>query len=173
MRWGDREIVRRWANDRTTRWNSFRQGLIPKKEHARWFQAILERPRENQAFLCWGKGRQRLGVVRFSRIQGCGTGWELHFTVSPSMRGKGLAGHMVKKALRKMREKLPRAIFVARVKRKNYKSLRVLNSLGFHRTAGKGTPRRGVVLTLRGPLPIATKNSKIKGQGRKTGVQES
>lgn len=171
MRWGDREIVRQWANDRTTRWNSFRQGFIAKKEHARWFQSILKRPNENIAFLCRVKGRQRLGFVRFSRIQAGGTGWELHFTVSPSMRGKGLAGPMIKMAIRNVRKRLPHASFLARVKRQNYRSLRILNSLGFQAAAGKDTARRGVVLTMCGPLPIATKNSKIKARGRKTGCQ--
>lgn len=166
----DREIVRRWANDRTTRRNSFRQGLITKKDHARWFQSILDRPDENKAYLCWGPDQRRVGIVRFSRIQRGGTGWEVHFTVCPRMRGKGLAGPMIQKALRKMRGILPRAAFVARVKRGNHKSLRVLKTLGFQAAVGKSTAR-GLVLTLRGLLPAATKDSKPKGGGRKSGYR--
>lgn len=156
MRGRDREIVRRWANDRTTRRNSFRKGLIPKENHARWFRSILDQPDKNRAFLCLGANRERVGIVRFSRIQGKAA-WEIHFTVSPRMRGKGLAGPMIQKALRKMRGTLPRSAFVARVKKQNHKSLRILKFLGFEAVAGKSTARGMLILTLRGPLAVPTK----------------
>jgi len=82
------------------------------------------------------------------------------------MRGKGLAGPMIQKALWKMRGILPRATFVARVKKQNHKSLRVLQSLGFQAAPGKSTAW-GAVLTLRGLLPAANKDSKPKGGGKK------
>jgi RimJ/RimL family protein N-acetyltransferase len=170
MRRGDSEIVRQWANDRITRQSSFRPNFISKKDHASWFQSILDQPEKNKVFICLGADRERVGIVRFSRIQGK-TSWEIHFTVSPRLRGKGLAGPMIRKAVLKVRRVVPRAAFLARVKSQNFKSLRVLKSLGFQVATRKRKMRGELVLTLRNHTPIAAQNRKPDNRGRKSAAR--
>jgi RimJ/RimL family protein N-acetyltransferase len=111
-----------------------------------------------------------MGIVRFTKIQGK-SAWEIHFTVSPCMRGKGLAGPMIRKAMLKVRRAVPRAAFLARVKSQNFKSLRVLKPLGFQAATRKRKMRGELVLTLRNHTPIAAQNRKPDNLGRNSAAR--
>ena len=127
----DREILFQWANDKVTRRNSISQSIINKKEHKQWFAGILKNQTRNTVFICIKGKKTRVGVVRFSCLKNNKKKWEIHFTLAPKHRGKRLAQPMLEKALKKFQQKnLSRAVY-AKVFASNWKSLKLLYSLGF------------------------------------------
>ena len=154
--------MRQCANDRTTRKNSFQKKIIGKKEHEKWFLSILRQVDKNMAFIFCGPNRIRLGIVRFSRTRLSQKKWEIHFTISPRMRGKGFAKPMIIRGLLALNKIAPESVLLARVKKENERSLRVLQSLGFRPMAPKNSAHGGVRLFLRlGHFPLRASKNRI------------
>lgn len=127
----DQNIILRWANNKETRKNSIQKSFITKREHYIWFNQIIKEIDLNSAYICRNQNGIRVGIVRFSRQQKRFNNWEIHFTVSPSQRGKGLAFFIINKSLRKIFKKFPQSRISATVKKNNIKSLKTLLKLGF------------------------------------------
>lgn len=130
----DRSLILSWANDQQTRKNSLKPKPIKKSVHEIWFKSILKNPKTHRGFLCVDSKNNKLGTVRFSQKTYDRKAWEIHFTLAPKSRGKGLARTMIQKAIASLRRKNPKIYFLAKVKANNLKSLHILKALGFRKT---------------------------------------
>jgi len=127
----DNSALLKWAKDLETRNNSFHGSPITKHQHRKWFTATFKEQCRNPALICLKNGRARVGIIRFTRKPQKKNSWEIHFTVAPKYRGQGFAQPMLKNALGWFRQAKPNQVIYAKVKSLNFKSLKVLQSIGF------------------------------------------
>jgi len=127
----DCSALLKWANNKQTRNNSINRSLITKYQHKQWFARIFNERSRNPALICLKDAKERLGVIRFTRLSDVKNDWEIHFTVNPKYRGLGFAQPMLVSALGWFRQSKPNQPVYAHVKALNIKSLKVLRSIGF------------------------------------------
>lgn len=133
----DESLILSWANDQQTRKNSLKPNSIKKSVHKTWFLSILKNPKIHQGFLCVNSKKNKLGIVRFSQKTSDKMVWEIHFTLAPGSRGKGLARPMIQQAIAVFKRKNPKISLLAKVKTSNLRSLHVLKTLGFQKMKKK------------------------------------
>ncbi len=116
----DVELIFDWANDETTRANSFNNQKISFEEHKKWFENkisnsnsrmyILERNNKPTSFI-----RFDLDEVINSHI--------ISINIAPEQRGKGLASHFLILALNTLRKESKLDV-IAYIKQDNVKSIK-------------------------------------------------
>jgi RimJ/RimL family protein N-acetyltransferase len=81
----DRDVILEWANDPTTRSNSFTPDAISSAEHERWFARRLADP-DTRIWILESRSGVPVAQVRYERA---GSAAEIGISVSPAERGKG------------------------------------------------------------------------------------
>ena len=88
---GDCDLIFRWANDPTTRYNSFNSNPIPYSDHINWFNKKLNS--SSIIFLIFTLNEQPIGQMRVEEENQIG---EISFTIDPDYRGKGYGSLILK-----------------------------------------------------------------------------
>jgi len=125
----DRAQLLAWANDKEIRKKSFMTRRITNEEHDKWLSRVLA-DQENQClFIMENQDASSCGQVRFSRNGG--DDWEIHFSIAAQFRGQKLGAQMIRAGLDAFVENAQRSRIIAKVKKNNTASLRVLANVGF------------------------------------------
>lgn len=123
-----------WANDPLTRRNSFSSAQISPESHHLWFFKRLANA-DCQLYLIETEGGLAAGQVRFERAQGA---WEVHFTLSPVLRGRGLGTSLLKAALDAFVQGQSGVVVFGQVKAANRASCRMFEALDFSLVSAAG-----------------------------------
>ncbi len=139
----DEALLLEWANDPTTRQNSFSSELITSATHRNWFRNRLRALAYCYLYIVETEGGVPVGQVRFDRE---GPTWGIDYALAPQFRGRRLGSPLLEAALSKLREAEPGALVVGKVKQDNGASCRVFESLGFDaQTNGEWMEYRSVL----------------------------
>jgi UDP-2,4-diacetamido-2,4,6-trideoxy-beta-L-altropyranose hydrolase len=124
----DAATLLEWANDPATRRNSFNPEPIAWEGHLQWLRSRLQ-DRENCSFYIIGTAADvPVGQVRFQKeLQA----WEVHYSLAPVFRGRGLGRPLLECALHAVRSERQVTQICGRVKPDNAASRRLFESLGF------------------------------------------
>lgn len=138
---GAEHLIPLWrlANEPSVRAHSFNKKSIPLKSHRRWFDKL--RGSRDQALFVVEAGGVLAGVARYSRFDR-GEG-EVHFSVHPAFRGKGVATAALRASWSKAMNKLGLRSVIGRVILPNPASERVFLKAGYRRLP---SAQRGVAL---------------------------
>lgn len=124
----DESLILSWANDPSVRISSFNSSSIAADTHRAWFHNRLRNIDGCYFFVVCTVEGLPIGQVRFERS---GSEWEIHYSLSPCGRGRGLGRKTLAIALDEFRKMHPNAKILGRVKPDNVPSCRVFQSLGF------------------------------------------
>lgn len=117
-----------WTNDPTTRQASFQSAPIPWDEHLAWFNASMENATRLMIIAENDEGKP-IAQVRFDQVA------ELLFTISislsPSLRGLGLAPLIIEKSGSHLRVDSPETTIEAWIKSENMASIRSFERAGY------------------------------------------
>lgn len=118
-----------WSNDPVTRANAFSPQKIDAATHREWFQARLRDIERCHFYIVETGNGIPIGAVRFQEAT---HGWEVHFSLAPMFRGRGLGRRLVEVALLNLRaDKMDIEQIVGRVKAGNLASRRIFEALAF------------------------------------------
>lgn len=123
----DEDLLLAWANDPLTRRNAFSSATIAPSSHRVWFWRRM-RDVDNVFLYIAELAGEPIGSVRFERLR---EAWEIHYSVSPLFRGRGLGAVMLAAALQRFRCDEPDGALVGHVKSENAASRRIFETLGF------------------------------------------
>jgi UDP-2,4-diacetamido-2,4,6-trideoxy-beta-L-altropyranose hydrolase len=125
---GDEARLLEWANDPGTRRHAFNPGQIDPATHRAWLQRRLADP-GCRFFIVEQEGRG-IGSVRFQREP---EGWEVHFSLAPGARGRGLGARLLRAGLDALRAANieGEARVFGRVQEENLPSRKVFEALEF------------------------------------------
>jgi UDP-2,4-diacetamido-2,4,6-trideoxy-beta-L-altropyranose hydrolase len=126
----DEALTLEWANDPLVRRNGFNPGKIDPETHRAWFHSRLGNRNSCFFFIICTDSRFPIGQVRFERNS---ENWEIHYSLAPYARNRGLGRRVVEVALYDFLEFNPSVTIYGRVKPENFASRKVLESLGFER----------------------------------------
>jgi RimJ/RimL family protein N-acetyltransferase len=118
-----------WANDKEIRKQSFMTKRITKDDHDKWLAKVLADQSNQRLFILEDLDACPCGQVRFSRADG--NAWEIHFSMGAQFRGRKLGAQMIRAGLDVFLGKDQRSQIIAKVKKNNMASLRVLATAGF------------------------------------------
>jgi len=123
----DRDLLFAWANDPLTRQMSFRPQPIDWEEHVRWNERVLGDP---GVLLMVGEAWEAGAWVPMGqvRIDGDGT---VSLGLAPRLRGRRLAGPLLRTVVLAARARTPGRRLVAFIKPENAASRRVFEQVGF------------------------------------------
>lgn len=125
----DEALLLSWANDLTTRSNSFSPAPIPEASHRDWFRTRLRNQAGCRLYIVETIEGIALGQVRFERQ---GQAWEVDYGLAPVFRRRGLGRPVLEAALLKLDAgRQDSLIIVGHVKNGNFPSRKVFESLGF------------------------------------------
>jgi RimJ/RimL family protein N-acetyltransferase len=124
----DEDLLLAWANDPVTRRNAFSTDEIAPSDHSAWFERRLAQPEECRIFIVETAGGMPVGQARFQREP---EAWVIDYSVSPTFRGMGLGGQVLRLGLGRLATLAPRDGVVGLVKPANVASARVFEALGF------------------------------------------
>ena len=122
----DCRLLFEWANDPVVRQSSFSDKPIEYDDHAKWFEQKLKE--EAVKMILFHDGDVPAGLARFENGAG---GVEIHFTVAPEYRGRGIGTEIIKKGVEYCEGKWPGARLVAHVKDSNEASIKIFERCGF------------------------------------------
>lgn len=127
----DLELLYNWANDPTTRSNSFVPSYIPWTKHKEWFKAKISDPR------CWfwiaGDSKfQNIGCVRIECASDTAT---ISLTIAPEARGKGYSRRIIERACENLFESYQAQSVHAFIKPTNIVSIKAFESAGFQHSS--------------------------------------
>ena len=117
-----------WANDQETRRQSFITKRITKKEHHQWFSKVLTDKHNQRLFILENDDKSPCGQVRFSRNDE--NDWGIHFSLDAQYRGQNLGRQMIRICLDIFKKNDQRLKLIAKVKKDNLASLKVLAAAG-------------------------------------------
>ncbi len=119
-----------WANDPAVRAASFSSALISWESHVAWFAEKLAQGR-SLILIAEDDSPTPCGQIRFDvRADG---DWEVDVTVAATMRGRGLAGRLIRLGIQVLRKEHHDARVHAFVKPVNEASLKAFEKAGFNR----------------------------------------
>lgn len=124
----DEALLLEWANDVTTRRNSFSMEPISAATHRGWFRSRLRDIDHYRLYIVEAAEGVALGYVRFERKE---QAWEVHYALAPPFRGRGIGCRMLEAALLKLRVEERSGLVFGRVKSRNRPSCKVFEALGF------------------------------------------
>jgi len=122
----DCDLYFEWANEPTTRAQSFSQAAIPYESHVQWFQSKYN----SATSLLWVATYQHhdIGQIRFDIKAPEAI---ISFSLAPAFRGRGLGNLMLEKGIQKFRGLFPNYTLVGYVKHENVASNKAFQNLGF------------------------------------------
>ena len=92
VKWKDKDLLWRWANDPVVRKNSFNSDQIPMDEHSRWLKGKLDSSKT--CFIIIEQDSNPVAQVRYDSISENEA--EVSFTVAKEYRGKGIGSAALK-----------------------------------------------------------------------------
>jgi RimJ/RimL family protein N-acetyltransferase len=125
---GDEALLLEWANDPTTRRNSFAPARIAEEEHRRWFWGRLHDVGNCRMFIVETEGGTPLGQVRFDKERDT---WRVSFSIGEPFRGRGLGRRILEIALLQLRSTEAKPFVIGRVAAANLPSHKIFQGLGF------------------------------------------
>jgi RimJ/RimL family protein N-acetyltransferase len=131
----DRDLLRAWRNERSTRRWYLNPAPVSAADHRRWLEARLADPRCR--IYVAERGGKAVGQVRLQRTP---RGAEVSFSVAPPARGAGVGTAMLERATRRAARELGAARVRAHVRPENVASAVAFLKAGFRFT---GLRRRG------------------------------
>lgn len=141
----DAEILWEWANDPTTRAQSFQTGPIPMESHVCWLEARLEDP-ACHFWVAESGDRTPVGCVRFDADKDAST---VSLNLAPGHRGKGMGRQLLQLACRQYFRTSSAAAIRALIKAGNTASIRTFLSCQFQNTAETTNPDAPVLEMIR------------------------
>lgn len=120
----DAAALHRWRNDPATKAASVEQASVEWTSHCDWLRGVLADPRRH-LFIAEA-GIHRVGTIRADCIA---RGYELSWTVSPDFRSQGYGSAMLGTAIAQLR-----GPFVAKIRKENERSIRMVEKAGFWKT---------------------------------------
>jgi RimJ/RimL family protein N-acetyltransferase len=117
-----------WANDPITRRNAFSPSPIPAQTHRDWLHRRLQDPERCRVYVAETGEGIPMAQVRFEQW---GNAWEVHYSLAPGFRGRGIGRPVLEAALTTARAELGGITVFGRVKRGNRASQRIFESLDF------------------------------------------
>ncbi len=124
----DEALLLAWANDSDTRKNSFSPDPISSQTHRQWFHSRLRDIEGCFIYIVETESGIPVGQVRFEKEEQV---WELHYTVAPEFRGRGIGKSLLNAAIQKFRDEKSGLLVFGRVKSENIRSQRIFKGLGF------------------------------------------
>ena len=124
---GDEALLLAWSNDPMTRAQGFSPEPIAAENHQQWLRRKLTAA-DTCHFYIVEVSDEPVGQVRFDRLAAA---WEVHYSVSPAFRRRGIGAAMLACALRALARAEPDAPVIGHVKASNVASRRIFESLGF------------------------------------------
>jgi UDP-2,4-diacetamido-2,4,6-trideoxy-beta-L-altropyranose hydrolase len=126
-----------WANDPVTRQNAFHPEKIPLDTHRRWLAARLENVAGCRFYIVETGDAVPIGTVRFEASADVSMeGWEVHFSLAPDFRGRGLGLRLLETALAGLRaDGIDAGLIFGQVKEDNSASRKIFEGLAFARAA--------------------------------------
>jgi len=119
-----------WANDATTRQQSFSTEAIPWKVHENWYFNSLER-RDRKLYICRHE-QEPIGMFRLDFISG--TDAEISYSIDKTVRHRGYGREMIREGERLTAEAFPDIrVLCAKVKSGNEASCRIFEELGYEK----------------------------------------
>lgn len=125
----DEKVLFDWVNEDSVRNNSFEMREIKEGEHKLWFKKCLNDYDGCRVYIIETIEKNPIGQVRFNKI--LNSTWEVDFSIDKFFRGKGIGKISLSLAMKYHKQQFPNANFMARVKRENFASQKVFNSLCF------------------------------------------
>lgn len=135
----DEQLLLTWANDPTTRLNSFSPEAISISAHHAWFEKRLRNRDASHLYII--ESTAPVGQVRFD-LNDKGE-WEIDYSIAAEFRGKGCGKLILSTALHAFRKLHPVGILVGKVKIKNTPSCRIFEALSF---SGQRDGETGIVV---------------------------
>lgn len=131
----DEGLLLEWANDPTTRNNSFNTNHIVPETHHAWFTLRLNNPVSYRIYIIENSAELPIGLVRFELDeQG---GWETSYLLAPNFRGRGLGSSLLETALRQFQREFPGAIVTGRVRNENRASCNIFENIAFEKSVNE------------------------------------
>lgn len=126
----DASVLFDWRNDPSVRSVSRTGDELRWGPHFEWVQQTVTR--QDRTLLVIEQGNRPVGTVRFDRLGGePDRFWEVSITVSPAMRGKGMAGAILAEGEHYFRRSVPDTVLVAEMLETNQASYRLFRSAGY------------------------------------------
>jgi RimJ/RimL family protein N-acetyltransferase len=130
----DEDLLLEWANNPTTRRNSFSKARIASEEHHRWFCSRLRNVEGCLMLIVETSNGVPLGMVRFDKEQDI---WRINYSVAGPYRGRGLGRRILELALQRLAGRQEKCPVVGRVAATNLASHKIFRSLGFAALTGR------------------------------------
>ena len=131
----DAALLLDWANDPATRRNSFNTELISWETHCRWFSARLYDSAACSFYIIATTDGAEVGQVRFEKEP---RAWEIHYSMAPVFRGRGLGQSLLEAAIQRLCSERDVPLIRGRVRCDNVPSRRLFERLGFAALPGTG-----------------------------------
>ncbi|MDH5543551.1 MAG: GNAT family N-acetyltransferase [Nitrospinota bacterium] len=123
---GDCRLLFEWANDPVVRRSSFNSVAIEYDDHVRWFNGKLHDA--SARLLLFYDDEAPAGLARFEKGE---AGIEIHFTVAPEYRGRGVGTEIIQIGVEYCKTEWPGEKLVAHVKDDNEASIKIFERAGF------------------------------------------
>ena len=128
----DRDFLYALANEPSIRKAGFHTDPVSWREHCEWLAKHVGSP-DSALFVVEYGDAGPCGVVRFHRREGAN--WEVGISVSPAMRGRGVASAALELGMRETKATRPVGGWTAKIRNGNEASVRLFSSLGFERVS--------------------------------------
>ncbi|MBL7784605.1 MAG: GNAT family N-acetyltransferase [Chitinophagales bacterium] len=120
-----------WANEASTRQQSYSSQTIPYSDHLRWFEQKLASPNTKMYVLCEDQTNVAVGQIRFE-LQADNTYAIVGYAIGEAHRGKGYGRFILGEGILFFVQKWQKTItIVGFVKNSNKASQRLFLQLGF------------------------------------------
>lgn len=136
----DECLLLRWANDQSSRDNSFPQDLIDRKSHHVWFTEKLLQP-ESEIFIAEMTDGMPVGQIRFDRQRNGDT--LVDVSVDSDFRGLGIGAQIIVEGRNAIQKIWPGVTIMAEVFDDNGPSKTSFLNAGFHKVKPLGRQRAG------------------------------
>ncbi|GAA5495483.1 hypothetical protein Rhal01_01658 [Rubritalea halochordaticola] len=128
-----------WANDPVTRASSFQSDPIPWENHCQWLEDSIGNP-QRHLLLATGSKDEPLAQCRFD--QSSPAVYIISISLSPHIRGTGLAPLIIRKASQHLKSSHPSITIEAWIKIENSASVRSFERAGYSHTNDSDSPNR-------------------------------
>ena len=124
----DVDLLFQWANDVTTRQNSYNRDLIKYEDHIKWFDKLINSS-NCYCYIFSDKRKSEIGQVRIEKDELNSA--TISISVDKDHRGKGYSTEMLQKASIEFIKHNPRCTLVAFIFKENIASFKTFLKAGF------------------------------------------
>ena len=123
----DKELIFDWANDKTTRENSFNPQIIDFETHSAWFDKKIKD--ENALYFIGEINSQPVGIVRFDKENENSA--LVGISIDKNFRGRGLSTALLQQACAEYFKLTEQKNIIAQIKEDNIASIKSFLKAGF------------------------------------------